>query len=103
MLKGRILMYNFKNLKQFENSWSNLVARTNKFDIYNLDLPKENQVWVIKINTDKYGFDCANDIFMSIKNQYPDVPMFGVASDIDICPVDINFLIEELEKTRTKK
>jgi hypothetical protein len=82
-------MYNFKNLK--------------KFDICNLDLPKENQVWVIKINVDKYGFDGANDIFMSIKNQYPDVPMFGVTSDVDICSVDIDFLISELEKMRYKK
>ena len=95
-------MYNFKNLKKFE-SYADYVARTNKFDIYNLDLPKENQVWVIKINVDKYGLDSANDIFMSIKNQYPDVPMFGVASDVDICSVDIDFLIEELEKMRSNK
>ena len=95
-------MYNFKNLKKFE-SCADYAARTNKFDICNLELPKENQVWVIKINVDKYGFDGANDIFMKIKNQYPEVPMFGVASDVDICSVDIDFLIEELEKMRYKK
>ena len=94
-------MCNFKNLKQFEDSWSNLVARYDEFEIRTLDLPKENQVWVIKINTDKYGLDGAYDIFMSIKNQYPDVPMFGVTSGIDICSMDINFLIEELEKMRS--
>lgn len=93
-------MYNFKNLKKFE-SYSDYVARTNKFDICNLELPKENQVWVIKIDVDKYGLDGAYDIFMSIKNQYPDVPMFGVTSGIDICSMDINFLIEELEKMRS--
>ena len=68
-----------------------------------LDLPKENQVWVVKFNIDKCGVDIAYEIFESIKKQYPDVPMFGVISDVDICTMDIDFLISELEKMRYKK
>lgn len=95
-------MYNFKNLKKFE-SYADLIARTDKFDIRNLDLPKEGQVWMVKINTDKYGFDGANNIFMNIKNQFPDVLMFGVPNDTEVCSWDIDFLIEELIKMRDKK
>jgi hypothetical protein len=94
MLGGQILMF---------DGVSGIVGTYEGIPIEIFDLPKENQVWVIKINVDKYGFDGANDIFMSIKNQYPDVPMFGVTSDVDICSVDIDFLISELEKMRYKK
>ena len=96
-------MCKFKNLKQFEDSQSNLVTRYDEFEMRTLDLPKENQVWVVKINMDKYGIDVASEIFESIKKQYPDVPMVGIASNIDICTMDIDFLTSELEKMRYKK
>ena len=95
-------MYKFENLKKFEEI-PGIVKVFDGIEISGLDLPKENQVWVIKIDSDRYGFSTASDIYNGLKEQFPDVPMFGVASGVDICSVDIDFLIKELENMRNKK
>ena len=95
-------MYNFENLEKFEEI-PGIVKVFNGIEISGLDLPKENQVWAIKIDTDRYGFATANDIYNGIKDQFPDVPMFGIATGVDVYPTDIDLLIEELENMRNKK
>ena len=95
-------MYNFENLKKFEEI-PGIVKVFDGIEISGLDLPKENQVWVVKIDTDRYNFATANDIFNGIKDQFPDVPMFGIPTGVDVYPAIIDSLIKELEDMRNNK
>ena len=95
-------MYDFENLKKFE-VMPGMVKVFDGIEISGLDLPKENQIWVIKIDTDRYDFATANDIFNGIKNQFPDVSMFGIPTGVDVYPAIIDSLIKELEDMRNNK
>jgi hypothetical protein len=69
--------------------------------IEKLDLPKENQILVIKIDIEKYDIEVAAEIFENIKSMYPeDTKILGLPKDVVLNNLDveeIDAVIEQLE------
>lgn len=80
-------MSKFDSLKRFE-AYSDLET-----EVLDLSEVKDNKVLVVKIDIMKYGVDVAADIFKSIQDNYPNVPMIGLAKDIELTIEDIDTLI----------
>ena len=84
-------MYNFENLKKFEPYG----------EVEHFDYPKANEVFVVKIDTDKYSLEDANLIYEKIINQLPTgCLVMGLPKGIDLEIWDENMIdaiIRELE------
>lgn len=87
-------MYNFENLKQFEPYG----------EVEHFEYPKANEIFVIKIDIDKYNLEDANLIYKRIINQLPtDCLIIGLPKGIDLEIWDedmINVTIKELKAVK---
>jgi hypothetical protein len=88
-------MCNFENLKKFEPYGG--------IEVKNLELPKTNEVWVVKFDVNIYELSTAAKIYEDIQNDYPDVPMIGIATGIDMETETIDNMIKYLEQLRDNR
>ena len=95
-------MCNFENLKKFEES-AGIMEIYGGVEIKNLKLPKTNEVWVVKFDVNTYELSTAAKIYEDIQNDYPDVPMIGIATGIDMETETIDNMIKYLEQLRDNR
>ena len=97
MLGGLILMF---------DDVSGIIGTYEGIPIEIFDLPKENQILIVKVDIDKYGIDTAFDIFNGIRETIPEhIIMLGIPSGIELeCwdAEDINNHIKYFEDAREK-
>lgn len=89
-------MYNFENLKKFEPYG----------EVEHFEYPKANEIFVVKIDTDKYNLEDANIIYEKIINQLPaGCLVMGLPKGVELEIWDkymIDAMIKELEMAKEK-
>ena len=72
--------------------------------IETIDIPNSNQILIVRIDIEKYGFDTAVQMFETIQNTFPpDTKMLGLPTDIVLKRLDAEELDAVIEQLETMK